>query len=240
MRPTFLVDALPAGATAVLAGDEGRHAATVTRLGPGERLDLVDGAGGRAVCTITAAFPDALSLAVDAVTVEPLPSPSVTVVQALAKGDRGELAVQMLTEAGVDTIVPWQAARSVVRWSGDRGARALTRWRAVAREAAKQSRRARHPAVLDVAAGPGVVAALTGTSAWVLHEEADAPLARVALPTDGTVVLVVGPEGGVTPEELAAFTAAGARAVRLGPTVLRTSTAGVAALAVVSAATGRW
>jgi 16S rRNA (uracil1498-N3)-methyltransferase len=128
----------------------------------------------------------------------------------------------------------------VARWQGERGARSLERWRATAREAAKQSRRAWLPTVADPVGTAALAARLAGAAAYVLHEDADTPLATAPLPSTGSVVLVVGPEGGVTPDELAAFDAAGATPVRLGPEVLRTSTAGVAALAVLSAATGRW
>ncbi len=232
-RPLFLVDALPAD-TYRLAGAEGRHAATVQRLRTGEELLLSDGAGGIARCVVTGTDRDALDLRVLDVRTEPAPDPRLVVVQALAKGDRGELAVQAMTEVGVDEIVPWQAARSVVQWRGERGARSVDRWRATAREAAKQARRAWLPVVADVA----TTAAVAGRATLVLHEDATEPLSAVDLPASGEVVLVVGPEGGIADDELRAF--AGAVPVRLGPTVLRTSTAGVAALAVLSARLGRW
>jgi 16S rRNA (uracil1498-N3)-methyltransferase len=162
-------------------------------------------------------------------------------VQALPKGDRADLAVETLTEVGVDRIVPWDAARSVTRWRDERAARALERWRTTAREAAKQSRRTWWPEVTPLA-GTDAVATLAATAspALVLHEDAAAPIADVSVPGDGDVLLVVGPEGGVAPEELAAFAAAGARAVHLGPTVLRTSTAGAVAVGVLLAQTPRW
>jgi 16S rRNA (uracil1498-N3)-methyltransferase len=233
----FLVPSLPAGDRVRLDGPEGRHAADVARLRAGERLLLSDGAGALATCSVVAAAKGALDLRVlDRVAVPP-PSPRLVVVQALPKGDRADLAVQAMTEVGVDEIVPWPAARSIVRWQGDRGTKALEKWRATAREAAKQSRRAHLPVVSEPASTGALVPRLAG--ALVLHEEATVPLATADLP-DTEIVLVVGPEGGIAPEELDAFTAAGATAVRLGPTVLRTSTAGVAALAVLNARTGRW
>lgn len=239
--PLFLVDTLPAGPVYRLGGDEGHHAADVVRLRPGERLLLGDGAGGVAECTVAAVGKGVLDLRVTAVRREPPPRPRLVVAQALAKGDRGELAVQAMTEVGVDEIVPWQAARSVVRWHGERGERARRRWVATAREAGKQSRRAHLPYVAPTA-GTATVADRIGSAAaaYVLHETADVPLTGVVPPGDGEVVLVVGPEGGIAPAELDAYAAAGARAVRLGATVLRTSTAGVAALAVLNARTGRW
>lgn len=245
--PLFLADdgRLPAepqaGDAVVLDGPEGRHAATVRRLGPGERVDLTDGAGLRVVTTVAAAGRDRLDLVVVRREREREPVPRLVVVQALAKGDRGELAVELLTEVGADEVVPWAAARSVVEWRGERGARALARWRATAREAAKQSRRTRLPAVTEPATTREVAERLRGAAlGLVLDAAGSVPLAGVEPPRTGEVVLVVGPEGGATPHELAAFSEAGARSARLGPTVLRTSTAGAAAVALLSARAGRW
>jgi 16S rRNA (uracil1498-N3)-methyltransferase len=237
----FLVDEVPDGPTYRLAGAEGHHAADVMRLRVGESALLGDGAGGVAECTVEAVGKGVLDLRITAVRREPPPSPRLVVAQGLAKGDRGELAVQAMTEAGVDEIVPWQASRSVVRWHGERGERARQRWSATAREAGKQSRRAYLPSVAPTADTAAVAARLgTAAAAYVLHETADLPLTGVTPPAAGEVVLVVGPEGGIAPAELDAYSAAGARLVRLGATVLRTSTAGVAALAVLNARTGRW
>ncbi|MGH3735458.1 MAG: 16S rRNA (uracil(1498)-N(3))-methyltransferase [Micromonosporaceae bacterium] len=239
-EPLFLVDALPDGDTVRLDGPEGHHAADVQRLRVGKRLLLGDGRGGVAVCEVLTAVRGALDLVVRERRAEPLPRPRVTVVQAIPKGDRGELAVQVMTEVGVDVIVPWAAARSVVRWKAERGEKALSRWRATAREAAKQSRRAWFPEVGPAADLPAVCDRFPGATVLVLHEEATTPLTGVPLPGDGEVILVVGPEGGVAPEELDAFVAAGAVPVRLGREVLRTSTAGAAALATVNTRTARW
>jgi 16S rRNA (uracil1498-N3)-methyltransferase len=167
-----------------------------------------------------------------------MPDPRLVVVQALPKGERAELAVELLTELGADEIVPWAAARSVVQWTGERAAKALTRWRRVAAEAAKQSRRPWVPVVAELANTSEVAARARG--ALVLHEGAALALTGAVLPVGCDIILVVGPEGGITADELAAFTAAGAVPVRLGEPVLRTSTAGAAALAVLSVRIGRW
>ncbi|MFE0425832.1 16S rRNA (uracil(1498)-N(3))-methyltransferase, partial [Streptomyces sp. NPDC058953] len=172
---------------------------------------------------------------------EPESSPRITVDQALPKGDRGELAVETMTETGVDAIVPWSAARCVTQWRGERGAKSLTKWRATAREAGKQSRRLRFPEVAEAATGRQVAELLAAADfAAVLHEVGATPLATADLPADGSIVVVVGPEGGVSPEEIALFEAAGARPYRLGRSVLRTSTAGTAATALLLTRTGRW
>lgn len=207
----------------------------------GERVDLTDGAGSVAECVVTATGPDWLDLEVQQRRFVDPPAPRLVVVQALAKGDRGERAVEAMTEVGVDEIVPWPAARSVAQWRGERGAKALERWRTTAREAAKQSRRAWLPVVPEPASTADVARRLAAAPlAVVLDGAAATSMAGTDLPATGEVVVVVGPEGGLTDEELAAFTHAGAVACRLGPTVLRTSTAGVVAAALVLAASGRW
>ncbi|MGA8115370.1 MAG: 16S rRNA (uracil(1498)-N(3))-methyltransferase [Actinocatenispora sp.] len=239
--PLYLVDTLPVDEEFRLDGREGRHAADVARLRSGERLLIGDGAGGILECAVTTAGKGALDLRVLERRRVPTPAVRFVVAQGLAKGDRGELAVQAMTEVGVDEIVPWQASRSIVQWRGERGERSRQRWELVAREAGKQARRGWLPVVTGHADTAAVSRLLAGAAAgFVLHEEAKEPLASVELPTTGDVVLVVGPEGGVSPEELAAFTAAGAVPLRLGDSVLRTSTAGVAALSVLNARTGRW
>jgi 16S rRNA (uracil1498-N3)-methyltransferase len=232
--PLFLADELPAvGQVLRLAGSEGRHAADVQRLRTGEFLLLGDGAGTTAVCTVVTVAKGELQVRVIERSFAPASDPQLIVIQGLPKGDRAELAVQAMTEVGVDEIVPWHAARAIAHWKGERGRKALEKWRTVAREAAKQSRRAWVPVVTELRA----TTALTPT--FVLHEDAKTPLSTVPLPA-GNLTLVVGPEGGIESAELDAFVAKGAVPVRLGPTVLRTSTAGVAALSVLSTRLGRW
>jgi 16S rRNA (uracil1498-N3)-methyltransferase len=224
-----------------LTGAEGRHAAGAKRLRPGELVDLVDGRGTRATSQVLEVGREDVLLAVRHRVAEPPPSPRLVVVQALPKGDRGELAVELLTEVGVDEVVPWAAARCVVQWRGERGEKALRRWRSTAREAAKQARRAWLPEVGGALSTRQVLERVAGAgTAYVLHEAASSALALLAPPGPGEVLLVVGPEGGLTDEELWSLEAAGATSVRLGPSVLRTSTAGAAAAAVVLARTARW
>ncbi|MFI9149597.1 16S rRNA (uracil(1498)-N(3))-methyltransferase [Streptomyces sp. NPDC053367] len=241
--PVFVVEQLGHGGPEfVLDGPEGRHAVSVKRLRPGEDVVLTDGHGRWAEGVVRAAEgKDRLVVDLGAVQEEPEPRPRITVVQALPKGDRGELAVETMTETGVDAIVPWAASRCITQWKGDRGLKALAKWRATAREAGKQSRRVRFPEVADAASSKQVAALLAEADfAAVLHESGEEPLATVELPTEGEIVLVVGPEGGVSPEELALFAEAGAKPYVLGRTVLRTSTAGTAAVALLLGRTGRW
>ena len=229
------------GGSVVLDGPEGRHAARVRRVEAGEQLDLVDGLGARARCAVSSVAGEQVTLAVLGVVLEPEPAPRVVVVQALPKGERGELAVELLTEVGVDVIVPWQASRCVAQWKGDRGAKSLERWRSTAREAGKQSRRARFPAVAELSSTRQVASLLASASlAGVLSEESSSALSGVSVPGEGDLVMVVGPEGGISPDELARFAEAGATAYRLGLSVLRTSSAGAAAAAVLLSRTSRW
>jgi 16S rRNA (uracil1498-N3)-methyltransferase len=240
--PVFLVARLPDTDQAVLDGPEGRHAATVRRLRAGESLVLSDGSGGLASCTVQTVDRDSVGLAVRRRWTEPRPQPRVVLAQALVKGDRGELAVELATEAGVDEVLPWRAQRCVARWEdGPRGDKALARWRTTAREAAKQARRAWCPSVgepVDTAAL--AVRAGQADLAVVLHESAERGLVDVPMPTAGDLLLVVGPEGGITDDELDTLAAAGALPVRLGPTVLRSSTAAAVALGALGALTRRW
>jgi 16S rRNA (uracil1498-N3)-methyltransferase len=241
--PLFLVEAgeFPAAGVFRLTGPEGRHAAKVRRVRVGERVALGDGAGRVAECVVLQVGSDDLSVEVVTCRVEPEPEPRFVVAQGLPKGDRGELAVELMTEVGADVIVPWAAQRSVVQWSGERGERARGRWVAHSREAAKQASRSRVPEIAVLVDTPTLAARVSvAASAVVLHESAAQPLGEMAIPAAGEVLLVVGPEGGVSETELTLLANAGARVCRLGPEILRTSTAGVVALAVLSARTRRW
>lgn len=251
--PVFLagegtLDGVRVGDEYLLDGTEGRHAGVVQRRGPGERIDVVDGAGVRLETVVETVADDGLRLRVVTVTVEPPPDPAFVLVQALAKGDRDELAIEAATELGVDAVVPWRAQRSVVVWRGQRAAKSQARWRATVRSAAKQSRRARTPLVEDPVDSARLAERLARTVAaggavLVLHEAAtrglDEALAA-ARTAEREVVVVVGPEGGIADGELDALVAVGTTPVRLGPHVLRTSTAGPAALALLAHHLGRW
>jgi 16S rRNA (uracil1498-N3)-methyltransferase len=235
-----LAGAVPGG-TVELAGDEARHAVVVRRTRVGEQVALTDGAGTTVVGTVESTGRTSLTVSVSEVREATAESPRLVVVQAIPKGDRGELAVEMLTEVGVDVIVPWAASRSVAVWRGERAAKSLAKWRSTAREAAKQSRRSWFPSVAEMVRTPDVVDLLRDAAlAVVLHEGGTEPLAALDVPAQGDIVIVVGPEGGISDEELAAFAEAGAEPLRLGRSVLRTSTAGVAAAAALLSRTLRW
>jgi 16S rRNA (uracil1498-N3)-methyltransferase len=244
-RALFYVDAVPeCGEIIVVDGDEGFHASTVRRIRAGEELDLGDGAGAVAHCVVEDVAKGRLSARVLSERHVDPPRPGVTVVQALPKSDRSELAVELATEAGADAFVAWQAERCVARWDGaakvDKG---LSRWRAVARSAARQSRRPHIPSVATAVGTAELVAMLAadeGGVALVLHESATQPFSKVPLGQADSLTLIVGPEGGISDAEIAALTGAGAIAVRLGPTVLRTSSAAAVALGALGVLTPRW
>jgi 16S rRNA (uracil1498-N3)-methyltransferase len=225
------------GARVSLTGDEARHAVTVARVRVGERIAIGDGSGFVVWGPVVAASAAELAIEVDEVRHEPEPEPPIWLAQALAKGDRDELAIQAATELGVAGVIPWAAERSVSRWEAAKAAKGRERWASIVREASKQAIRSRVPDVAALA-GTTELAALPGRL-LVLDPLGDIPLTEV--PLDGQrVTLVVGPEGGIAPREFDALVASGALRVRLGAEVLRTSTAGPAALAVLNARLGRW
>jgi len=228
------------GSILVLDGAEGRHGATVKRIGAGEQVLLTDGVGHRVDAVVESVGAGELHLRLQTITLEPQPDSRFVLIQALAKGGRDEQAVEAATEIGVDEVVPWRAERSIVIWRGERAARSMRKWESLVLAATKQSRRSRIPVVSEPANLGAVIQRIEQAAlAVVLYEEAHLPLAGLRLPPSGDVLVIVGPEGGIAPEELGAFVAAGAVAVRLGPNVLRSSSAGPVALAVMSA-TRRW
>ena len=240
----FYVDALPSvGELATVDGDEGFHAANVRRIRPGEELDLGDGAGTVAHCVVEDVGKGRLTAKVLDRTTVPSSAPSVTVVQALPKSDRSELAIELATEAGADAFVAWQASRCVARWeSAAKVDKGLRRWGAVARSAARQSRRPYIPSVSGLVSTAELAQRVCddGATTLVLHESATVKLTELAMAQADSLLLVVGPEGGIADEEISALSDAGATAVRLGPTVLRTSTAAAVALGALGALTPRW
>ena len=245
--PLFWVGRVPpAGDIATVDGDEGHHAVTVTRVSPGEHIILADGMGasGLAEVVITEGKASLQARVLDHVA-RSAPQPRVTVVQALPKSERSELAVDLATEAGADAIVPWQSARCVAKWVGPKADKGVSKWRAAARSAAKQSRRAFIPEVHDLATTRDVVARaeqvmMAGGIVAVLHESARAGLATLDLASATEIMLIVGPEGGLDVSEIDALMSVGAVAVLLGPEVLRTSSAAAVALGAIGALTRRW
>jgi 16S rRNA (uracil1498-N3)-methyltransferase len=245
-RALFYVDALPdVGEPVVVDGDEGFHAASVRRIRVGEELDLGDGAGTVAHVIVEGVGKGSLTTRVlSRRTVVP-PSPQVTVVQALPKSDRSELAIELATEAGADAFLAWQSDRCVARWDGAAKAeKGLRRWQAVARSAARQSRRPYVPPVTSLVSTKELAAKMSSMSgravALVLHESATQPLTSVGLADADSLMLIIGPEGGIGDDELAVLTGAGATAVRLGPSVLRTTSAAAVGLGALGVLTPRW
>ena len=238
--PVFISSAnLQPQQTVVLDGDEGHHAVTVRRIRLGEKIELTDGSGLRAICEVVAVGKKSLDAKIESVHTEAKPEVTFTVVQALAKGDRSDLALEILTEVGVDEITPWSAAHSIAKWDAtDKG---LLKWQRIVREASKQARRAWLPQISTLHSTAQVAELLASADlALVLHESAGDSISELKVPATGSVVIVVGPEGGISPEELTTFAGAGARIVRMGTPVMRTSTAGGVALGVLMSTTKRW
>ena len=253
--PVFLAEpgtlsALQTGDTYLLDGEEGRHAAVVQRRGPGEVVEVVDGAGVRLRGEVLSNDDGALLLTIQTVNTEPTEPFQFTLVQALAKNDRDEQAIEAATELGVADVIPWQSQRAGVVWRGNRAEKSRQRWINTGRHAAKQSRRATVPEVGSLQttthlAGAIKAAVAQGTNVLVLHEEAATGLSEViralsAAPAPCAVWLVVGPEGGISSDEVTKLTSAGAQTVRLGRNVLRASSAGPVALAALQSGLGLW
>ena len=243
-RALFYVDALPeVGELAVVDGDEGFHAANVRRLRTGEELDLGDGDGTVAHCVVEDAAKGRLTARVLDRRIVPAAEPAVTVVQALPKSDRSDLAIELATEAGADAFVAWQASRCVARWeSSAKVDKGLRRWGAVARSAARQARRPYIPPVTGVVSTAELVQRVRddGATTLVLHESATVKLTELPVAQVDSLILIVGPDGGIADDEIAALSEAGATPVQLGPTVLRTSTAAAVAFGALGALTPRW
>jgi 16S rRNA (uracil1498-N3)-methyltransferase len=245
-RALFYVEALPdVGELAVVDGDEGFHAASVRRIRVGEELDLGDGAGTVAHVVVEDVAKASLTARVLSRRFVAPPRPEVTVVQALPKSDRSELAIEVATEAGADAFVAWQSDRCVARWDGSaKVQKGLRRWQAVARSAARQSRRPHVPTVTTLVSTKELAATVRSVAdasvVLVLHESATEPLSAARLGGAESVMVIIGPEGGIGDDEMAVLTGAGATAVRLGPSVLRTTTAAAVALGSLGVLTPRW
>lgn len=227
------------GGVVSLTGTEAKHAAVVRRLRVGESVTVGDGAGVWLEGTAEEVSPSRVDVRIVSRRLEDPPQPRIVLVQALAKGDRDELAVQAACELGVDEIVPWQAARSVSRWEGAKASKGRERWATIVREAAKQAHRAWVPQVSEMMTTPQLARRAAEGRMLLLDPTATDRLSRIEV-DDRELILVVGPEGGISDEELARLSDAGAECMLLGDTILRTSTAGPAAIAVLSAALGRW
>ena len=253
--PAGTLDSTAPGSLFILDGAEARHAVTVKRLAVGEQVDIADGAGRRITGTVTEAAPAELTVECTSVSMEQRPDVRLVLVQALAKGDRDELAIETATELGIDAVIPWQSERSIVRWKGDRAAKAHGKWQSAVTAAAKQARRAWIPEVRPAVDTPALAKEVAGAGlAVILHEDAVTPLRQVlanwygkwseehqGAGADATeILLIVGPEGGIGPREVTRLCSAGAVTALLGPHVLRSSTAGPAGVVVASDVLGRW
>lgn len=221
------------------------HAIRSQRLQANDPVLVSDGAGTLAEGVIQTADPRNTQIRVTQVSIEPQPSVRINLVQALAKADRDLLAAEMATELGVDAVTPWQAQRSIVRIRTDRAEKMLGKWRSKLQAAAQQSRRAIIPDLMDPLVTTEVATLHdpeNGQYIVVLHEDGITNIDDAVALTSGVQMLhiVVGPEGGVAPEELAAIEQAGGTAVKIGHNVLRSSTAGPVAITLLNQLLKRW
>lgn len=229
------------GSTFVLGGPEAKHAVGVRRMLPGEAIAISDGFGLKIRGIVSKVGKGTLDVSVQSVDTVPAPAVQLHLVQALAKGDRDELAIQACTELGVSGVIPWQADRSISIWKDDKKIKGRTRWQTIVSEAAKQSLRAKVPAVEEIQNSHELVAKLSAfDSVLVLDPQAKTSISQISIPSSGSVAILVGPEGGISESELEAFALAGFTSVRLGAGVLRTSTAGMAAVSYLQAKLGDW
>jgi 16S rRNA (uracil1498-N3)-methyltransferase len=228
------------GDTITLTGDEAHHAARVGRLTVGETTAVGDGNGVVAQATVAAVSGSEVTVTLGSVEHQTRPTPEIWLAQALAKGDRDELAIQASTELGIDRVIPYQASRSISTWSGDKVGKGVARWTKIVTEATKQALRAYVPHVSHPQTTPEVTALAGQCEVVVLDPHATELLSQFRPVGDRPILLVVGPEGGLSPEELSTLEKSGATRRKLGESVLRTSSAGPAALAVLNVTLGRW
>lgn len=255
-RPVFC-SAAAAGAVVgrvlTCGEDVAGHAVRVRRIGPGEEIEIVDGTGTRVCGTVTAASASELDIEVSSVTHGEKNRPRLVLVQALAKSDRDLQAIEAATEIGVDEVIPWAAERSIADWPTKKRDKMAARWDSLLRAASLQARRSRFPDLHNLVRGRGLAQALgQDDTVFVLHETAEvrlsqaltelstAPCSDAAPAAPGRIVFVVGPEGGISDAELSALESVGARPVLLGPTILRSSSAGAAGLVMAQNSLGRW
>ena len=226
----------PRPAEGVLTGAEAKHA-HVKRISQGDRIMLVDGAGHAAEVTVRDCSRE--RVVGDVVTEHDVeaPQPRVVLVQAVPKSERAEQAVDLAVQGGVDAIIPWISHRTIARWSADKQDKQVQKWRNQAVASAKQSRRANWPEVHDPVTTNQLAELIAGKRAIVLHEDAKASMRDIDFSGVETLYVLVGPEGGIGADELDLL---GAQPVRLGPQVLRTASAGFAALCAIGALTSRW
>lgn len=246
--PIFYISAeeyetLTPDASFELDGPEGKHALV-------KRMEVGESTGRRAVGTVHSLTDRGVIVRVEQLREEHT-SPHIYLVQALAKDGRDLLAIETATELGVYGVLPWSADRSIVRWKGERAAKAHTKWQNTVTAAAKQSRRALIPEVYDLYSTTDLVELIKevtgqGSAVFILHEQATERLSAQAAKLAGgenlpeEIYLLVGPEGGISDREVQLFTEAGAHLALLGDEVLRSSTAGSAAMCTLNVVLGRW
>ncbi len=229
------------GTSFTLGGPEAKHAISVRRMTIGESISVSDGSGVKMRGKVTKVKKETLEISIESIEELFAPKSQLVLIQALAKGDRDELAIQACTELGLFGVIPWQADRSISIWKAEKKQKGQARWQSIVTEAAKQSLRAFIPRVEQVLDSQELISALeVFDQVLILEPEADKSITEINPPAEGKVAIVVGPEGGISEQELESFKKAGFSSVRLGRGVLRTSTAGMAAVSYLQAKLGDW
>ncbi len=232
MLSVFVVPEITPSSSLEVEGDEAHHAIKVMRLGIGEEIVLTDGTGSWAQGRVEEIHKKSFSVAVTKRGFQEERIPELIVIQALTKSDRMRETIEMLTVAGVHRIIPWSSERSIAQAKDD----SVEKWNLVAIAASKQSRRVRFP-IIEQPMTTNQIRERFGDSLLVLHEGASHQLSDVKFLENEPIVLLVGPEGGISESEMAKL---GGISIRLGEEVLRSAHAGFAALAAIQTLIHRW
>ena len=238
MLSLFFVDQISSGSTQELSGDEGHHAVKVMRLQIGEQIKIADNLGNWVSGAITEVGKKSLKINVSERGNAEHLKPELILVQAVTKSDRTKEMLELLTVAGADQIIPWQAQRCISKWKSD----STDKWLTTIKESAKQARRVKLPVLSDAVTTNQLVKLFQAEDQIiVLHESAQLNLSQFNfVEYTKRILIVIGPEGGISEEEIAQLTSAKAVVVRMGENVLRSAHAGFAALSGIQTLIGRW
>ena len=238
MLTLFFSDQISTGQRQVLENDEAHHAIKVLRLNTGEVIKISDGVGNWVSGPIVEIAKKELFISITERGEIQAAKPELVLVQAITKSDRNKEMLELAVEAGVDRIIPWQSERSISKWQSD----SEQKWQVGIKQSCKQARQVKLPQLMQVMSTTEVIKSISeGGFGIVFHEEASTKFSDLTIPnSQSSVYLVIGPEGGISEQELLSFQNIGSKVVRLGDTVLRSAHAGFAALSAVQTKLGRW
>jgi 16S rRNA (uracil1498-N3)-methyltransferase len=234
----FFSDQISTVQRQVLENEEAHHAIKVLRLNTGEVIKISDGVGNWVSGPIVEIAKKELYISITERGEIQAAKPELVLVQAVTKSDRNKEMLELAVEAGVDRIIPWQSERSISKWQSD----SEQKWQVGIKQSCKQARQVKLPQLMQVMSTSEVIKSIgEGGFGIVFHEEASTKFSDLTIPnSQSSVYLVIGPEGGISEQELLSFQNNGSKVVRLGDTVLRSAHAGFAALSAVQTKLGRW